>query len=386
MVQKIIAVVFGILLGFGAFGQSPNPKYNVVYDFSNDWLVYDRDDETYVPYFRASESEYQTFSLEVDFKNYPHTFLVIKTPESSTNIFIDNTLKKVSKKSDWLVFDMNKLAREYKKGEAVFSFLTTEDPSKLIAFVGYPAGDHTEIKEKGQAKEVVKLLPRGLSQSQSGIAIAFVIGLIITSFVSNNYFRVYSKYYSLREVLSTKVKDDLFMIGKPLDRPSLLFVILTSIVLGFVILLMQTRGFRLLGDSIVYQSGNGLGLFVVNFFRVSLLMFIMFVVKFFYLSIIGKLFNISNATDLHYFKAIQSTLFFYSLVFLVLLAMYNFYVPLPQDADNYIFVGLIIFYSFRSLLIYFTINRDTNIKFLYLFSYLCIAEVLPLILGARFLF
>jgi hypothetical protein len=264
--------------------------------------------------------------------------------------------------------------------------LTVEDPSEFIVFVGFPNQGKTEVTEKGQAKEVVRLLPRGFSQNNSGIAIAFIIGLIITSFVSNNYFRVYAKYYSIQEVFSTKVKEDLFMIGKPLDRPSLLFVILNSIVIGFVILLLQTKDYRLLENSLVYQSGNGPGLFVVNFFRVSLVVFISYIIKFFYISIIGKLFNIGNATDSHYFKAIQSTLFFYSLVFLVLLGMHNFYIPLPQTIDSYILIGLTIFYTVRSVLIYFTINRDTNIKFLYLFSYLCISEVLPLIVGARFLF
>jgi hypothetical protein len=385
-VQKVIVVVLGLLVGFGAFAKSPHSDYNVVYDLANDWMIYDRDVESYVPYSRVGDSDLQMFSLEVDLLNFPHAFLLIKTPESPTSIFIDNALKAVTKKSDWLVYDIQKLKKEYRSGKAVFSFLTVEDPSEFIVFVGFPNQGKTEVTEKGQAKEVVRLLPRGFSRNNSGIAIAFIIGLIITSFVSNNYFRVYAKYYSIQEVFSTKVKEDLFMIGKPLDRPSLLFVILNSIVIGFVILLLQTKDYRLLENSLVYQSGNGPGLFVVNFFRVSLVVFISYIIKFFYISIIGKLFNIGNATDSHYFKAIQSTLFFYSLVFLVLLGMHNFYIPLPQTIDSYILIGLTIFYTVRSVLIYFTINRDTNIKFLYLFSYLCISEVLPLIVGARFLF
>lgn len=365
---------------------SAHEKYAVIYNYANDWLVYDYSDKTYVPYIKKAEKEFQAFSLEVNLKDYPKTFLVIKTPSVSTNVFVDNVLKRVSKKSEWLIYDMGKLAREYKKDKVHFSFFTTAEPDQVVAYIGYPFSGAETVQSKTEQKEIMKLLPRSASRFTSGIALAFLIGVIITSFISTNYIRVYQKYYSFKDVISTKVKDDLFMIGKPLDRPSLLFVILLSAVLGFIVLLLQSKGYIQVDNSFIFQSGDSFAVYVINFFKICLLIFGMYIVKYFFINLIGKLFNLVKVTDIHFFKVIQYSLFFSSLLVLLFLVMHNTYFPFPSGSENYILLVLIVFFALRFLLVYFSINRESNVKFLYLFSYLCIAEALPTILLIKFLF
>lgn len=350
--------------------------------------MYDHEEEVYVPYRYNADKEFQTFTLTLDLSRFPHAFLLIRTPPKAGNIFVDNALERVSKKQEWLVYDLDSLRKAYRKEKIDFSFFSASTPSEVIAYIGFPSGASagSSVREKTSVREVVRLTPRSVSRFNSGVAIAFVLSLVVMSFVSSNYFRAYAKYYSLRDVLSTRVKEDLFMIGKPLDRPSLLFVILLSMVLGFFILMLQFGGLSVIEGSFLFQSGNTFAVHTVNFLKLSLLAFIVYVLKFFYLNIMGKLFNLGKVTDLHYFKVIQCSLFFYSLLLLLALVMYNAYIPLPEGIENYLFILLMIFYSWRGLLIYFTINRESNVRFLYLFSYLCIAEALPIILGMRFLF
>jgi len=364
-------------------------NYRPVHDLTHEWLMFDQDEEVYVPYVYNSDKEFQTFGLSLDLSRFPHAYLLVRTPEKPANIFINNALERVCKEQHWLVYSVDSLRREYKSEEIYFSFFTVSSPQEVTVYMGFPSGNNAagpSVREETSVREVVRLTPRSVSRFNSGVAIAFVLSLVVMSFVSSNYFRVYGKYYSLRDVLSTRVKEDLFIIGKPLDRPSLLFVILLSVVLGFLILMLQFGGLSLIDGNFFFQSGNTFAVHTVNFLKLCLLVFIVYVVKFFYLNIMGKLFNLGRVTDLHYFKVIQCSLFFYSLLLLVALVMYNTYIPIPESIGNYLVILLMVFYFCRGLLIYFTINRESNVKFLYLFSYLCIAEALPVILGMRFLF
>jgi len=389
-VKYILFVLLFSVIGAEARANVPvqYENYRPVFNLTHEWLMYDHDEEVYVPFRYDADKEFQTFTLHLDLLRFPRASLLVRTPPKAANIFVDNALERVSKKQEWLVYNLDSLRRVTRKEKIYFSFFTASAPSEVVAYIGFPSGNPVgvSVQEETSVREVVRLTPRSVSRFNSGVAIAFVLSLVVMSFVSNNYFRVYGKYYSLREVLSTRVKEDLFMIGKPLDRPSLLFVILLSVVLGFLILMLQFGGLSLIEGSFLFQSGNTVAVHTVNFLKLCLLVFIIFVLKFFFLNIMGKLFNLGKVTDLHYFKVIQCSLFFYSLLLLLVLIMYNTYIPLPENIDNYLFILLMVFYSWRGLLIYFTINRESNVKFLYLFSYLCIAEALPVILGMRFLF
>ncbi|MFC0184764.1 hypothetical protein ACFFJX_20520 [Pseudarcicella hirudinis] len=55
-----------------------------------------------------------------------------------------------------------------------------------------------------------------------------------------------------------------------------------------------------------------------------------------------------------------------------------------QNFEKYLLIPVVIFFILRLLLIYFTINKLTSLKNLYLFSYLCIVELIPVIIGIRF--
>ncbi len=99
----------------------------------------------------------------------------------------------------------------------------------------------------------------------------------------------------------------------------------------------------------------------------------------------GKLFNIKKIVDIHYFKIIQTTIYYFSIVLVLLLIGFNIHIKIVVEFKYLFTIVLIIFYLLRTLLIYFTINRVGNIKTLYLISYLCIVEVFPIVLGIRIL-
>ena len=78
------------------------------------------------------------------------------------------------------------------------------------------------------------------------------------------------------------------------------------------------------------------------------------------------------------------------LTFLILVVvLYIWYMQIPPgEAFNakiiyYILLGC---YLLRSVLAYFSILKSSGIQSLYLIAYLCVVEILPIILGLRFAF
>lgn len=381
----VLLLLFAWTQALGNLPQSFQ-NYRVIHNYANEWMMYDKEEKVYVPYRAEPDQELNSFTLKVEMARFPKAYLLIKTGDKNCNVFLDQALERVSGKQEWIIYNLDSLKRQYRKDFFHLSILSASSPEELVAYVGYPSGHVAAVKGREGAREVVRLLPRSVSRLNSGVAIAFLLSLVVMSFVSSNYFRVFGKYFSLREVLSTRVKEILFMVGKPLDRPNLFFVILLSVMVGLFFLLLENGGFSFIEGNFLFQRGNTFVVYTINFFKTSLIVFGIYVVKFFYLNVVGKLFNLGKVTDLHYFKVIQCSVFFFTVLMAASLVMYNTYIPLPQNIDNYLFILMVAFFLFRGILIYFTINRESNVQFLYLFSYLCIAEALPVILILRLLF
>ena len=389
ILQKNSGVIrFFLIFLFISIQASGNqhPDYNAIYDYGNDWVVFDKSKKSYIPYFRSDENELQTFSLKVDLSKYPKSYLLIEVPSASVDLFLDNKLYVNTQKQQWLVYNFDNLKSETRKNEVIFSFLTTATPSSITVLAGFPKKHEAISDSKLKRNDTIKLIPRTGLRYKSGLAVAFLISLVLTTFVSGNYQRIYQKFFSLRELFNLNVSDDLFLIGRPLDRPGLLILILTSMMSSLVIMLLDIGGFHLLDESIIFKSGDSFTLFISNFSKISIVIFTVFILKYFFLILMGGFFNIRNVVESHFFKNIQTTILLISLIFILLFIMYNLHIPLSGNIENYTLTGLIIFYLLRTVLIYFTINRERRIKILYLISYLCITEILPVTFGLNWLF
>ena len=149
-------------------------------------------------------------------------------------------------------------------------------------------------------------------------------------------------------------------------------------------MLLQSKGIHVFGGRTILQEGDTLGVLLSNYFRISLAVFVIMVMKYFFIGLVGQLFNLEKIVDLHYFKIVQASSLFYSVLVLVLLILFMAYFPNDFNWQVYLFTPIVAFYLIRIFILYFTIIRSIPKQSLYLISYLCIVEILPVILGIRF--
>ena len=384
--RYIIGIVFIFIFQAKALAYPSGPKnlYNVVYDFSHDWLEYDQSLEVYTPFISENNSTTKVFSLKVNLKDYPGGYLVIKTPNANNYLFLNASLKKILVQNQWEVFKISDLINETKKTETIISIYGNPNPISNIVFIGYP-NNTTAALPTIKKTSFLDLSPRNTNPFKSGLAIIFILNVMMISFLASNYYKAFKKYYNLKDLTAFVPKENSFLVNKPMDRPNMMFVIMVSLISGFIVTLIQNNGLNLFKDNFLFQNGNTFGILTINFFKVSLLIFISFLAKYFYINIIGKLFNIEKVVDIHYFKIIQSSIIFFSIAIITLLVTFNLFIDLKEHFKNIFTLSILFFYVFRTILIYFTINRTGNVKTLYLISYLCIVEVFPIVLGMRIL-
>lgn len=362
----------------------PEDKYSIIYNFEKDWIEYDQDLKIYTPYVSKNNNDSKVFSLQINLNDYPGGFLVIKTPKKGNFLFFDNHLKRTLPENKWVVYNIRQLVQEINKGEFVLSIFGSNLPEENLVFIGFPSAKTSEVITKSK-NSFLNLIPRSTEHMSSSLVFAFIINVIMLSFIATNYTKAFKKYYSFKDLSQLVPKENAFMVNKPMDRPNMMFIIMVSLISGFVVMLFQSKGLNLFEENFFFQSGNTFGILTTFFFKICLLFFISFIVKYFYINLVGKLFNIKKIVDIHYFKIIQTNIYYFSIVLILLLIGYNIHLEFNIEF-KYLFTSIMIFfYLLRTILIYFTINRTGNIKTLYLISYICIVEVFPIILGIRIL-
>ena len=358
--------------------------YNVIYNFEKDWTAFDHDLNVFRPYTTDNNTEVKVYSLKINLNDYPGAYLIVKTKTKGNFLFFDNNLKNTLIADQWVIYSTRELITKINDGQTILSIFGSKSPEENIVFIGYPKVNTTEIVSKTR-NSFLNLSPRESSHLNSSLVFVFFINILMLSFIATNYTKAFKKYFSFKDLTSSIPKENSFLVNKPMDRPNMMFVILLSLISGFIILLSQFNGLNLFKDNFFFQSGTTFGILTVNFFKVSLLVFISYLAKYFYINLLGKLFNIKKIVDIHYFKIIQTSLYYFSFILLLLLIGYNSYIKSDFEFKYLFSIMLFIFYILRTSLIYFTINRTGNIKTLYLISYLCIVEIFPIVLGMRLL-
>ncbi|WP_255036817.1 DUF4271 domain-containing protein [Lacihabitans soyangensis] len=380
----LLLISFVFFPTIAALPSGPENKYNIVYNFEKDWTEYDQDLKVYTPYIAKNNNDSKVFSLKINLNDYPGGYLVIKTPKKGNFLFFDNHLKRTLPDNKWVVYSIRQLIQEINRGETVLSIFGSNLPEENTVFIGFPAAKTTEVITKAKSS-FLNLIPRSTEHMSSSLVFVFFINVIMLSFIATNYTKAFKKYYSFKDLTAFIPKENSFLVNKPMDRPNMMFIIMVSLISGFIVMLSHSNGLNLFEENFFFQSGNTFGILTTNFFKVCLLFFISYIVKYFYINLIAKLFNIRKIVDIHYFKIIQTTIYYFTLVLILLLIGYNTHLNLNLEF-KYLFTSiLIVFYFLRTVLIYFTINRTGNIKTLYLISYLCIVEVFPIVLGIRIL-
>jgi hypothetical protein len=363
-------------------GIGADKSYYLVYDYHNDWQVFDERYKSYVPYVREQHKDYSSFSLFFDIENYK-SYKILYYSQKENYLFIDASLQKKLPIDKWVVLDIDSLQRVFGKTKLFLTIYGTKtNVEDITVQIGNKISNTQNIIELSDS--LLTIIPRDISPFEN----FFVVGLLLLActyaFLYNYQPKSFERFFSPKDLLTISIRDDSFVVNKPFDLGNLLFVINLSFTIGFIFMLIQHGETDLFSASNILREGDTLTTLLSNFFEIALIIFGGLIFKYIALAILSNLYRLDNVTNIHFFKIIQASSIFFLLV-LILLTYSSVSAPeILKNSEKYLFFPVSLFFVVRLALIYFTINKMTSLKNLYLFSYLCIVELIPLIVGIRF--
>ncbi|MVM38324.1 DUF4271 domain-containing protein [Spirosoma sp. HMF3257] len=363
-----------------ATGIGPGGRYYPIHDFHDDFQVYDERAKAYVPYIVELHADQTALSVYIDLESNRHYSLLVSTQQDGY-MFINAALKRKLRADQWQVVSIDSLYRIYRQPEIFLTIYGAPGISDKQLFIGYPKS--ATQKPVILHDDNLSVRPRSRTIYENFMSLGLLFLLATHSFLFSFYQRAFQRFYSLRDLISMRAQEDSFLINRPLSSTNTLFVLNLSFVIAYLIVFVQSRNLDVFASRTLLLGEQHLGWLLGEFFLLSGVAFLSLMGKYVALEIMGGLYKLQDVVNVHYFKILQSSLLFFTALTL-LLAVIAYNTPASTWSQNALLIPLIGFYAARLILLYFVIRSVDPIKNLYLFSYLCIVELIPLIIGLRF--
>jgi hypothetical protein len=357
----------------------------VVHDFVDSWRIYDYDENKYVPYISEIHGNSPIHSIIFRLSEYKGYQIRIEVEQKNSYLFINGSLQRKITPAQPTYMSVDSLMRIHGSGSFLITIYGDKDITRKRVVVFNPSP--TLIQKSSVVSESdTSLKPRGRFALKTPISLIFLFVIILFSYLSTSFPKAVSRFFNVRDLLTFLTREQTFLINKPLNGINTLFILLLSHVLVIIYLAFSAREFGILQSGLLLQIGEDWGTSLINYFRLLFLFFLSFILKYFYIALIGKLFNLDKIIEIHFFKLIQASLILYSTLLISTLPVFLGYTTLPDNWMTWLKAIILIFYGVRIVILYFTIIRNIPVQILYLISYLCIVELLPIIVGTRLAF
>ncbi|MCK8491182.1 DUF4271 domain-containing protein [Spirosoma sp. RP8] len=360
-------------------GIGPSNQYYPVHDFRDDFQVYDEVAKAYVPYIVEQQPDQRALSTYVDLESNRNYNLLVSTQQDGY-LFINAALKHKLEAGKWYVFSIDSLYRAFRQPEIFLTIYGAPGLTNKQLFIGYPKS--LTQKPVVLRDDNLSVRPRTFSVYDNFLSLGLLFLLATHTFLFSFYHRAFLRFYSLRDLLSLRAQEESFLISRPLSGTNVLFVLNLSFVVAYLMVFVQSRNLdvflsrHLLGKQSLWSI---LGEFAI----LSFVAFITLMGKYIALEVIGGLYKLQSIINIHFFKALQSSMLFFT-VLTLLLAIIAYNTTSTTWSESALLLPILIFYLARLAFLYIVIRSLESIKNLYLFSYLCIVELIPLIIGLRF--
>ncbi len=362
-------------------GIGPGGQYYPVHSFQDNFQVFDAATQAYVPYIPELHATQTALSAYVDLESNRHYKLLLTTKDDGY-LFINAALRRNLRAGTWLILDIDSLFRAYRRPEIFLTVYGSPGVAGKQLYIAYPrsAAQKTIVLRDDN----LSVRPRPVSVYTNLLGVGLLIILAFFAFLFSFHNRAFERFFSPRDLLSVRAQEESFLIGRPLSSVNLLFTLGLSLLTSYLIMLAQSHrvdvfSARLLLPNLTQWGGVG-----TEYVVLTVLAFGALIGKYALIDVISGLYKLHEIANVHFFKILQSSLLFFTSMTLVLLVI-SYNIDQTVWSENALLFPLIGFYTARVALLYVVIRASESIKNLYLFSYLCIVELIPLIIGLRFI-
>ena len=352
----------------------------LVYDLRQDWQVYQPQYKAYVAYsayprsgaplsfwLQALQAPYQ---LYLDYEGTYFLFINQKlvselaAGQSPARISVDSLQKKFNLSYPFFCTLYPKGANAQLLQSLV---LSTKASGKNL--------DGTEEDAASQKKLLQER--RKPNTHRDFLIIAFGLLLGLYTVLGNSYPKILSYFYNFYKMLSlSRIEESLF-VNKTFGAANILFLGAYVLLVGLGLWTTnEVLNNAFLPQELVrleyrsYQPSWQLLILA----GVSL---VLVLAKYLLIRITAALLGLQKLVVLHFYEYMRISQFFYTFFLLVALSLLLLRPYQASESAWFFQYGILTFYVFRLLLLWKQVNKVIEFRNLYLFSYLCITEIIP---------
>ena len=373
---------FFLLVSLPMLGSSPLPdawkaKYEVIKDLNREWITVGEDNR-YVPYIEKSMADVPVVGVSLDLSRYTGNQLLVCMPANST-LLVGKKISDYRALASCVSLDIDSLQQV--NGQSKL-FISVYQPLKNFEEVGlWVVQELTAV----QARAANLVSERNFSLLNDFFVIGLLILLILYAILINQYPKIFRNLYSLSRVFSLKVREENSRI-RLINEAHVLFLVHHCILLGFLFIVLVSTT-QLLSPELPFLNFQpaSFGEYMLLWAKISVLAFGIIWAKYIIVMLFGTLFKLRQLRYLHMLDFMRMSLIFGAIIFSLLIVVFagvGYSASYYFNLLIYLFVGLA---GIRVIILYFRLFSNASFRNIYLISYLCVAEVIPLLVSLELL-
>jgi hypothetical protein len=369
-----IVIAFSLIMqaGIAGYGETflsaDSLDKTIIKDFTGDWLVFNDKYNAYVPYLDSSRDS-RTISAKADlekFRDYSLNFIAYP----GLSLFINNKLYYTNpgSKVSFVRFALNTIPAEEFKTEDLITFYNAGKGLPLrCCYIGQNAN---LAKSSDQSVNAFSGILKRKIPGDNIFIVLFLIIFFLFGLVKSKYPKRFREFYNFSRVFPSSSPEDKFNLEIH-SIPSILFILINAC--SWCLLLGAVAGERYTLFNLPYASLGGV--LVVSGLTIGV-----YCIKYVYLRLLASIFNLRQIISIQFFELVKISLKLNLLC--VPLAVILFYSrsEILEIAYKYFLYSLILCGLIVLVRISFLIFKYSGFRNIYLFSYLCTTEILPLII------
>ncbi len=361
----------------------PKGSHYLVRDLRHDWLTYSQEYKNYVPYSRGINETDLSASLLIDLQQNRRYDLLVSTSRQNY-LFIEGALQRKLTPDTWLILDLDSLRRVYRKSEILLTLYGSPGIEGKEVLIGHARQPQNARAERSQNGPVINIKPLRTTPFEDFSIVFLLFLLILTLFTYSNSPSLFRRFVSPKDFFDRSDRNDFYNFVRPYNPLVVLIAVFVSAGMAYLVLFLVHFKLELFYTSGYLSEGDTISGLLLDQLKLTLVCLALFFFKYLLMSIVGSVLNLGRTVNMHYLKVLQMSCIFYAINVVVFFALLLPNLQWLELVRPFLIYGFIFYYSARTLILYLFGDNSGRVINLYLFSYLCVVEIVPIIIGVKF--
>lgn len=336
-----------------------------------EWKVFR--DEQYVPFDADEDAGVKTIYFELDFIKHQGKTLHIDSRQHPS-IFIEGELF-LNGTSEAIHLNTDSVGILFRK-PLVWVAVHQQNINPLSL--------HTFILSSEKTAPVTEPVLRPETYFRDFVIVSLVILLVLLVLMLYINPKLAADYFSVLRLFSRYESEESQMTNRTMNSANILFYFFTAMMLALLLKIVFHFG----ETEIVaawYFNGASFGGEMVEWFQLSVMLLLFFLVKMILIFVFARLFDLREITRTHIFNWIKLMLLLVSPIMIFTL---GYYLLLGQRVSVYlIMIDMLCWILIGMAIIIFSkVARRSSLTLFHIFSYLCATEIIPILISIKLIY